>query len=78
MSQRPDGEIRIEYGVVPFKGGFLPLVRENGHVITDSWRHAAFGRADALEMARQRATERSQKYVGDWDIELKAIEGGAS
>lgn len=63
-------KILIVASVRPCSGGFIPQITVNGRERWD-WRAKGYDRADAETMARDLAKEESERWIGDWDIEIR-------
>ena len=67
--------IRIEYDAIsnenPLRGGWLPMIWENGAQKGDTYGTGpALDRDDALSLARAQAEEAGARYVGDWNVSI--------
>lgn len=50
------------------RGGWLPVVDEDGKQKGDTWRGTGYDLETALAMAKERAEELASRFTGDWDI----------
>jgi hypothetical protein len=50
------------------RGGWLPVVDEDGKQHGDTWRSSGYDLETALAMAKEDAEKRAERFTGDWDI----------
>lgn len=68
-----DGQVVIRYGVEPAGSGFLPVCLRSWETYRPRRGDRGLSREEALERARSLAVEEQERYVGDWNIELREV-----
>ena len=65
-----DDEVRIEWGVMPHRGGWLPIYWVNGQPKGDTYGRP-LDKGEALARAEAEAREHAERYSGDWTISIE-------
>lgn len=68
----PDVRIKIEAGVIPCGGGFVPVIVINGLASWD-WRPHGYDRRIAARLAGQAARAQAARFVGDWHVTVRHV-----
>lgn len=75
--------IQIEFGAVENDHvdragkpcGWLPVIWHNGRLRGNTYAPHGYDRDEAIEMARVRADEEREQYIGDWEVVVRQREG---
>lgn len=67
----PEAEVLIQYGALPYKGGWIPVLKR-----CKEWgwlRVVPVDRDKAIAEAKASAHSDAERYVGDWNVTILEV-----